>query len=163
LHDNYSCIKKGFNIFRISLKKYKNVTNISFSNFYCFTVPFKKFKMTDNTSRYTKIPILTCPDNITVPFPPELTEEQKEKFSELKEYVDSILLPKEDDRYQIEKQWVSDACLKRYLRATKWNLTDAKNKIKYSLEWRREYKPSEIDPKSVEAEVLINNYRIRSI
>lgn len=120
-------------------------------------------KETDIKSLYTKIPILTCPDNVTLPVPPEVTAEQEEKFSKLKEYVDSILLSKEDDRYQEEKNWVSDACLKRNLRAAKWNLTDAKNRIKYSLEWRREYKPSDIDPKSVEAEVLINNYYIKGI
>ncbi|PKC17120.1 CRAL/TRIO domain-containing protein [Rhizophagus irregularis] len=111
-------------------------------------------KETDIKSLYTKIPILTCPDNVTLPVPPELTAEQEEKFSKVREYVDSILLPKEDDRYQEEKNWASDACLKRNLRAAKWNLTDAKNRIKYSLEWRREYKPSDIDPKTVEAEAV---------
>ena len=102
----------------------------------------------------SRIPILTCPDNITPLPPPDLTAEQEVKLSSFREYVGSILLPKEDDRYQTEEQWVSDACLKRYLRAAKWNLQDAKNRIKYSLEWRREYKPTEIDPKTVEAEVL---------
>ncbi|CAG8677476.1 16405_t:CDS:2 [Funneliformis caledonium] len=100
----------------------------------------------------TRIPILTCSYNITSP--PELIAEQKEIFSLFKEYVDSILIPKEDVRYQIERDWTTDACLKRYLRAAKWNLTDAKKKIKDSLAWRREYKPSEIDPKLVEFEAV---------
>ncbi|RIA80945.1 CRAL-TRIO domain-containing protein [Glomus cerebriforme] len=118
--------------------------------------------MTNNKgiNNKTRIPILTCPDDITSPLPPELTAEQKERFDEFKEYVDSILLPKEDDRYPIERDWVSDACLNRYLRAAKWNLSDAKNRIKYSLEWRREYNPSEIDPKSVEAEAVTGKQHI---
>src|SRR6266498_4259413 len=90
----------------------------------------------------TRIPILTCSESITPPS--GLTAEQKEIFSKFREYIDNILLPKEDDRCQIERDWVTDVCLNRYLRAAKWKLLDAKKRIKYSLEWRRNYKPSEI-------------------
>lgn len=98
------------------------------------------------------IPILT-PNHYKPFIFPELNEKQKEMYNQLSEYVNTILLPVEDPRYPEEREWVSERCLKRYLRASGWNLVDAKNRIKYTLEWRREYRPNDIDPKEVEPEV----------
>ncbi|CAG8508181.1 1470_t:CDS:2, partial [Acaulospora morrowiae] len=86
---------------------------------------------------------------------PELDKEQHEKYNELSKYVDTILLPD-----QKERDWASETCLKRYLRASKWNLNDAKNRIKNTLEWRREYKPLDIDPKEVEPEAVTGKIHI---
>ncbi|CAG8641175.1 3460_t:CDS:2, partial [Acaulospora colombiana] len=102
--------------------------------------------------RTTNIPIF-APSKYSPLLPPELNEEQKEKYNELSKYVSTILLP-EDSNYQREREWASEGCLKRYLRASKWNLDEAKDRIKSSLEWGREYKPFDIDPKEVEPEIL---------
>ena len=65
----------------------------------------------------------------------------------------NLLLSIDDPDHQREKDWLNEKCLKRYLRASKWNLNEAKHRIKYSVEWRREYKPNDIDPKEIEPEV----------
>jgi hypothetical protein len=38
-----------------------------------------------------------------------------------------------------ERIWLTRECLLRYLRATKWNLTQAAQRLKSTLVWRREY------------------------
>jgi hypothetical protein len=111
----------------------------------------------------TKIPLLSLPTNYDPILRPPLTLNEREKLHQLSEYVDTILLPQTDENYAHERAWASEACFKRYLRAAKWNLRDAKQRIKYTIEWRREYKPDSIDPKEVEPEVFINLLIFRRI
>ncbi|CAH1767021.1 14875_t:CDS:2 [Entrophospora sp. SA101] len=108
------------------------------------------------------IPILTPPNDIQpLKSIAELESSQQLLLNQLTEFVyDNLLLPIEDSNYQREKSWLNEECLKRYLRASKWNLNDAKNRIKYSIDWRREYKPSDIDPKEVEPEVITGKIHI---
>ncbi|CAG8467105.1 8688_t:CDS:2 [Gigaspora margarita] len=108
----------------------------------------------------TNIPNFIPPENFTPILPPELSVEQKEIFNEFSKYVDTILLPEDDPLHQTERSWVTDACLKRYLRASKWYLSEAKARIKYTLEWRREYKPADIEPERVEPEVVTGKMHI---
>ncbi|CAG8455204.1 713_t:CDS:2 [Diversispora eburnea] len=91
---------------------------------------------------------------------PELNAEQKEIYNKLSEYVNTILVSPEDSQYQVEREWVSERCLKRYCRSANWNLVDAKNRIKNSLEWRRVYKPNDIDPKEIEPEAITGKIHI---
>lgn len=37
----------------------------------------------------------------------------------------------------------------RYMRAAKWNLEDAKRRLKDTMEWRRDFKPDLIAPDEV--------------
>jgi len=103
----------------------------------------------------TRIPILTSPDDIQpLNSIPELSSNQQLMFEQFSEHVyNNLLLSIDDPDHQREKDWLNEKCLKRYLRASKWNLNEAKHRIKYSVEWRREYKPNDIDPKEIEPEV----------
>jgi len=101
-------------------------------------------------AQVTKIPILTAPKTYTPIQHPPLSVKQEEILNRLSDYVNEILLT------DSEKAWANEACLQRYLRASKWHLDEAMERIKCSLEWRRTYKPEHIDPKEVEPEVNIN-------
>lgn len=41
-------------------------------------------------------------------------------------------------------QYVTDDCLRRYLRARSWNVKKAEKMLRESLAWRASYKPEEI-------------------
>jgi hypothetical protein len=66
-------------------------------------------------------PILTPP----TPFKPAtnapLTEDQTAKLAKLKEYIESIMLPETDKYYPSERGFITEATLKRYMRARKWD------------------------------------------
>ncbi|KAH7384283.1 CRAL-TRIO domain-containing protein [Phaeosphaeria sp. MPI-PUGE-AT-0046c] len=78
--------------------------------------------------------------------PATLTEDQQSKYAELLAEVkswDSLPTtkaateskPLTDD----ERQWLTRECLLRYLRATKWNLAQAIQRLRATLIWRREF------------------------
>ncbi|TPX65183.1 hypothetical protein SpCBS45565_g05336 [Spizellomyces sp. 'palustris'] len=77
-------------------------------------------------------------------------EEQIAQLDQLKELVPPLLTTG-DERTE-EEAWCDDACLLRYLRATKWNVPAAAKRLENTLAWRREYKPHKIDPAEVEEE-----------
>ena len=41
-------------------------------------------------------------------------------------------------------QYVTDGCLRRYLRARSWNVKKAEKMLRESLAWRESYKPEDI-------------------
>jgi len=60
------------------------------------------------------------------------------------------LLPESDPYHPWEKRFLSDpGCMPRYCRAAKWKMDNAKERIKGTLEWRREFKPDLIKPDHV--------------
>ncbi|OQE27415.1 hypothetical protein PENSTE_c004G02559 [Penicillium steckii] len=79
--------------------------------------------------------------------PAKLTADQQSKYDAFLKTVsswttipntaakDASSAPLTDD----EKMWLTRECLLRYLRATKWNVSDAETRIKATLTWRREY------------------------
>ncbi|OAL05377.1 CRAL/TRIO domain-containing protein [Phaeosphaeriaceae sp. SRC1lsM3a] len=78
--------------------------------------------------------------------PATLTEDQQTKYDQLLADVkswDSLPTtkaatesePLSDD----ERQWLTRECLLRYLRATKWNLAQAIQRLRATLIWRREF------------------------
>lgn len=70
-----------------------------------------------------------------------------------KQYADTLLLPTTDTYYPWEVRWLnSPDTTPRYMRAAKWNLADAKKRVKATLEWRREFKPDLIPPNEVKIE-----------
>jgi hypothetical protein len=78
---------------------------------------------------------------------PTLTTDQEAKYDSLLEYCNAFSeLPLSTEKNAAkralddhEKMWLTRECLLRYLRATKWNLADAKKRVEGTLVWRREY------------------------
>jgi hypothetical protein len=69
------------------------------------------------------------------------------------QYAETQRLPSSDSYYQSEARWLADpGCAERYMRAAKWKLEDAKKRLLYTLQWRREYKPDIIPPEDVRIE-----------
>ncbi|KAJ3020802.1 hypothetical protein HKX48_000183 [Thoreauomyces humboldtii] len=53
-----------------------------------------------------------------------------------------------------EKAWADDACLLRYLRAVKWDVSTAATRLQATIAWRHETKPDRIPPDEVEEEAI---------
>ena len=81
------------------------------------------------------------------PAPPQLTADQQKKYDELLTTVKAwSTLPKtsakgaeEEAISDPERMWLTRECLLRYLRATKWNLPQATQRLRDTVIWRREY------------------------
>lgn len=69
------------------------------------------------------------------------------------QYTKTLLLPETDAYYVWEKRFLEDiGTHPRYMRASKWKIDNAKQRIKATMEWRREYKPELITPDDVSVE-----------
>jgi hypothetical protein len=79
--------------------------------------------------------------------PPVLTADQQKKYDELLTTVKSwSTLPKtsakgaeEEALSDLERMWLTRECLLRYLRAAKWSLPNATQRLRDTVIWRREY------------------------
>lgn len=74
--------------------------------------------------------------------------------AKLKEYVDrELALPESEPYAKWERAFLDKPdTYPRYLRASKFNLQNAKDRIKGTLEWRRSYKPDLIPPTEIAEE-----------
>ncbi|KAE9395559.1 CRAL/TRIO domain-containing protein [Gymnopus androsaceus JB14] len=94
----------------------------------------------------------------------EYDEKQTEMMKQVKEYALSISLPPSDPYAKWERRWLNKPdTIPRYSRASKWNLNDAKKRMKGTMEWRREFKPELITPDEVKIEdesgkILVNGF-----
>ncbi|OJD22567.1 hypothetical protein ACJ73_06081 [Blastomyces percursus] len=92
--------------------------------------------------------------------PPELTSDQQSKYEQLLKTVSGwTTVPTttakntptepitDDDRIFMTRE-----CLLRYLRATKWDLTAAANRLRGTLTWRREYDLAKLTPDYISVE-----------
>lgn len=66
-------------------------------------------------------PKLTPTNEYTPVQQASLTSEQKDKLEKLRNYIESIMLPKDHEYYPNEKGFITEATLKRYMRARKWD------------------------------------------
>ncbi|EMD32668.1 hypothetical protein CERSUDRAFT_87973 [Gelatoporia subvermispora B] len=83
----------------------------------------------------------------------EYTDEQKEKVAALRVYADTQTLPQIDPYYKWELRWLDRPdTMPRYMRAAKWNLEEAKKRLRNTISWRREFKPDLIPPDEVKIE-----------
>lgn len=92
--------------------------------------------------------------------PAELTPEQQSKYEAVlksasswttvatKAGKDAPTSPITED----EKMWLSRECLLRYLRATKWNVSEAETRLQSTLTWRREYDLKKLTPEYISIE-----------
>jgi len=53
---------------------------------------------------------------------------------------------------EAQRRWCDDMCLRRYLHACNWDLTQAEEMISATLAWRAEYKPELITAEDIEPE-----------
>ncbi|KAJ7744059.1 hypothetical protein DFH07DRAFT_869854 [Mycena maculata] len=88
--------------------------------------------------------------------------DQHAQIDALRWYIDTLLLPETDTCHIWERRWLDQSDTHpRYMRATKWQLDDAKKRIRSTLERRHDYKPDLIPPEEVriesETEKLILN------
>ncbi|KIL71357.1 hypothetical protein M378DRAFT_65391 [Amanita muscaria Koide BX008] len=92
------------------------------------------------------------------------TDQQIVYIRLLREYAYSQLLPKSDSYYQWELQWLNKPDTPgRYLRASKWDLDEAKRRLKATMDWRRDFKPDLIPPDEVKIEsetgkIMLNGF-----
>lgn len=82
-----------------------------------------------------------------------LTPTQLTRLDELKDFLVAII-SRDQIQGQKERRWCNDACLLRYLRATKWKVGDAMMRLKETLVWRRKFKPDEIKPEDIADEAV---------
>jgi hypothetical protein len=78
--------------------------------------------------------------------PPALTDDQQTKYEQLLTEVkswESLPTTKAETETKAvsedERLWLTRECLLRYLRATKWNLAQAIQRLRATLIWRREF------------------------
>ncbi|KAH9854360.1 CRAL/TRIO domain-containing protein [Lenzites betulinus] len=108
--------------------------------------------------------ILTTPAPGTTVPTYSYTNDQKDKLRALREYANTELLPDSDPYHPWELRWLNRPdTMPRYMRAAKWNLEDAKKRLKGTIEWRRDYKPDLIPPDEVQIEsetgkIIINGF-----
>lgn len=138
-------------------------------------------KEEEDLSQFIKrsTPIETFPEDIKESYKPakdNYTEEQLGKFKELRNYIDNTkefpVIEKDAKNFvhnktkdiklqplaEIEKFWLSDRCLYRYLKACKWVLKDATERLVLTIAWRREFgivKLKEESSESGESDLLI--------
>ncbi|ORX63165.1 CRAL/TRIO domain-containing protein [Hesseltinella vesiculosa] len=62
------------------------------------------------------------------------------------------MLPLDHEYYENEKRFLTDATLKRYMRARKWDYEAAKTMLENTVKWRRDYRPEQIDPDYIRPE-----------
>jgi hypothetical protein len=69
------------------------------------------------------------------------------------QYAYEQLLPESDPYRPWELRWLRKPdTMGRYMRAAKWNVDEAKKRIKATMEWRRDFKPDLIAPDEVRVE-----------
>jgi CRAL/TRIO, N-terminal domain len=95
-----------------------------------------------------RLPFEAPAPSARVPERPQLTAEEQAKYDEVLAYMKAIgELPTSSAKKNkekaplsdVEKYFLSRECILRYLRATKWNVVDAKKRLEGTIVWRREY------------------------
>ncbi|CAB51563.1 meiotic sec14 cytosolic factor family, phospholipid-intermembrane transfer protein Pdr16 [Schizosaccharomyces pombe] len=88
-----------------------------------------------------------------------LTSEQEEMYEEvlkycleLKEIPVASNSSKKTDLIELERLWLTRECILRYLRATKWHVSNAKKRIVDTLVWRRHFGVNNMDPDEIQEE-----------
>ncbi|KAJ6184663.1 hypothetical protein N7519_005964 [Penicillium mononematosum] len=92
--------------------------------------------------------------------PAELTPEQQSKYEAVLKSASSwtTVATKAEKNAptspitEDERMWLSRECLLRYLRATKWNVSEAEARLQSTLTWRREYDLKKLTPEYISIE-----------
>ncbi|EPS37367.1 hypothetical protein H072_8946 [Dactylellina haptotyla CBS 200.50] len=121
----------------------------------------RDYKIAEDEPTSTKTYAYGAPDPATQPpSPPELTDEQSAKYDELLALCKEITeVPDTKEKNapkspltDSERMFMTRECLFRYLRATKWNVAEAKKRIEGTITWRREWGLESHTPEHIEPE-----------
>ncbi|ORY39582.1 CRAL/TRIO domain-containing protein [Rhizoclosmatium globosum] len=88
---------------------------------------------------------------------PVLSAKQQQLIDQLRSRVPQLISSLKGGEEEQERlaQWTDEsAATKRYLVDTKWDLEAAAVKLQATLQWRKEYKPDQIQPSEVEEEAV---------
>ncbi|KAK2462846.1 hypothetical protein APHAL10511_005044 [Amanita phalloides] len=91
-------------------------------------------------------------------------DEQRALIHDLREYAHGQLLPESDPYHPWELRWLTKPdTMGRYMRAAKWDLDEAKRRIKATMDWRRDFQPDLIPPdevkmESVTGKIILNGF-----
>lgn len=94
------------------------------------------------------------------PAPVQLSSDQKSKYEAVLKTVSSwTVVPTKAEKgaptapiTEDEQMWLTRECLLRYLRATKWNVTEAQTRLLSTSTWRREYGLEKLTPEYISIE-----------
>ncbi|ODQ79221.1 hypothetical protein BABINDRAFT_162260 [Babjeviella inositovora NRRL Y-12698] len=117
----------------------------------------------ENTTPVRHFPFTAPPATLTPPETKPLAADEQTKYDTVLKHFQQpdlklAILEKADASTEkkalssAEKAWLSRECLLRYLRATKWVVADAIERIEKSLSWRREF--GLYDPAKLSAEIV---------
>lgn len=92
--------------------------------------------------------------------PAELKADQQSKYESVLKSVSSwTTVPTTSERNaptapitDDERMWLTRECLLRYLRASKWNVAQAEQRLQATLTWRREYGMEKLTPDHISIE-----------
>ncbi|KAL8718637.1 MAG: hypothetical protein Q9225_004255 [Loekoesia sp. 1 TL-2023] len=126
----------------------------------------------DGSTDPVKTPFINPSSASKVPDPPSLTPDQSTKYEKLLTTATSwttkpsstpntAAIPITDS----DRIWLTRECLLRYLRATKWNVHEAANRLQATLTWRHEYglenhTPEYISPENATGKQVLQGYDI---
>jgi hypothetical protein len=96
------------------------------------------------------------------PGPVQLSSEEQTKYEDVLAHMKSLeSLPTTSNKKNketaplsdVEKYFLTKDCILRYLRATKWNVSEAKKRLEGTIVWRREYGTDTLTAETIEPEV----------
>ena len=111
-----------------------------------------------------KLPFTEPATASTRPTRVELSTDEQLKYDIVLEQVKSITsLPVSSSKKNkesaplsdVEQYFLSKECILRYLRATKWNVNEAKKRLEGTIIWRREYGTDTTTAETIEPEVAL--------
>jgi len=97
------------------------------------------------------------------PGPIQLSSEEQAKYDDVLAHMKSLeSLPTTSNKKNketaplsdVEKYFLTKDCILRYLRATKWNVNEAKKRLEGTVVWRREYGTDTRTAETIEPEVF---------
>ena len=119
---------------------------------------------TESTSKPAarKLPFEAPAASSTRPDPVELTPGEQTKYDDVLAHMKALEnLPTTSNKKNketaplsdVEQYFLTKDCILRYLRATKWNVHEAKKRIEGTIVWRREYGTDTMTAETIEPEV----------
>ena len=111
-----------------------------------------------------KLPFAEPATSSTRPARVQLSTDEQGKYDVVLEHMKSITsLPVSSSKNnkgsaplsEVEEYFLSKECILRYLRATKWNVNEAKKRLEGTIIWRREYGTDTLTAETIEPEVSL--------